>query len=360
MKIMFLANNDAGLYMFRRELLEELLKCHEVILCIPQGDYTKELTDLGCKFFLCDCLERQGKNPLKDLQLLKYYKKVLKEQRPDMVFTYTIKPNSYGGMACAKLNIPYIANITGLGVAIENGGVMQKIALTLYKLGLKKAQKVFFQNSENRDFMVKRGIIKGDYDLLPGSGVNLSRYQILDYPSDETIDFVFVGRTMREKGIEQYFDTAKYIRNKYPMTRFHICGAKEQDYSDQLKTLQEEEIIIFHGIVKDMTTIYKNAACVIHPSFYPEGLSNVLLESASCARPIITTDRAGCREVIDDGVNGYVCKQKDSQDLIKQVEKFLALTWEERRNMGLAGRKKVEKEFNRQIVVDKYLAELKA
>ena len=358
MRIMILANNDAGLYKFRLELLEELVKNHEVLICLPDGDYIENMVELGCQFIPCTCLERQGANPLKDLALMKFYKNALKQHKPDIVFTYTIKPNSYGGMVCGMLKIPYVANITGLGTAIENESWMQKIALTIYKTGLRKAQKVFFQNTANRDFMVKKNVLKGPYDLLPGSGVNLSRYEVSEYPSKDTVDFVFVGRMMKEKGIENYMEATEYIRAKYPETRFHICGSYEQDYRERLEKLQQEGVVIYHGIVKDMVAIYKEMSCTIHPSYYPEGLSNVLLESSACGRPIITTDRAGCKEVIDDGKNGFICKQNNTKDLIQQIEKFLALSREERKQMGLAGRAKVEKEFNRQIVIEKYLAEL--
>ena len=359
MKIMILANSDAGLFKFRRELLETLLQNHEVLICLPYGEYIKEMTDMGCEFIECQHLERRGMNPLKEIQLIDFYQKVLKENKPDIVFTYTIKPNVYGGMVCGKLGIPYAVNITGLGTAVENDGVMQKVTLTLYRMGLKKAQTVFFQNTENKNFMLRKKVIKGEYVQLPGSGVNLKYYLPLEYPKHETIDFVFVARVMKEKGIDNYLEMAEVIREKYPKTRFHICGFCEDNYTQRLSELEERGIIIYHGMVKDMTKIYKKAACTIHPTYYPEGLSNVLLESSASARPIITTDRAGCREVIDDGINGFICKQNDSKDLVKQVEKFLALTWEERRNMGLAGRAKVEKEFDRNIVIEKYLAELK-
>ena len=358
MKVMILANNDAGLYKFRRELLEEMLKKHEVMICLPDGEYIKDMVDMGCKFISCNHLARRGMNPLKEVQLISFYKKILKEKRPDIVFTYTIKPNVYGGMVCGKLGIPYAANITGLGTAVENEGLMQKVTLTLYKLGLKKAQMVFFQNSENKNFMLEKKVVKGDYFQLPGSGVNLKHYQPMEYPKSETTDFVFIARVMKEKGIDNYLETAEFIRKKYPETRFHICGFCEDDYSARLNELQEKGVIIYHGMVKDMTEIYKQAACTIHPTYYPEGLSNVLLESSASARPIITTNRAGCREVIDDSVNGFICKQNDSADLIRQVEKFLALSWEERKAMGIAGRKKVEKEFDRQIVIDKYLQQI--
>lgn len=359
MKILILANNDVGLYKFRKELIEALLEKNEVVICLPYGEFVDELEAMGCKFISCDLLERHGTNPIKELKLISYYKKMIRKTMPDIVFTYTIKPNIYGGIVCSRLNIPYVVNITGLGTAVENAGVMQMITLYLYKLGLRKAQKVFFQNTENRDFMLRKGVVNGAYDMLPGSGVNLQNYTVSEYPNGETIDFVFVSRIMKEKGIDQYLEAAKVIRERYPKTRFHICGFCEEDYEEKLKRLSDDRVIIYHGLVKDMASIYEKMSCVIHPTYYPEGMSNVLLEAAACGRPIITTNRSGCREVVDDGVNGYVVKEKDSQDLIEKIEIFLNQSTEERRQMGLAGRRKVEREFDRQIVIEKYMKEVK-
>lgn len=359
MKILILANNDVGLYKFRRELLEELIKENEVYICLPNGEFVKEMTNMGTKFIPCELLDRHGTNLVKELKLISFYKRILKEYTPDIVFTYTIKPNVYGGIACNKYKVPYVVNITGLGTAVENAGIMQRITLILYKKGLKSAQKVFFQNIENQNFMLEHKVVNGKYDLLPGSGVNLNQYAVMEYPTGDTIDFVFIARVMKEKGIDQYLDAAKYIRKKYPNTRFHVCGACEQDYKETLDKLSEQGMIQYHGLVKDITAIHKISSCTIHPTYYPEGLSNVLLESCACGRPIITTNRAGCREVVNDGVNGFVIKEKNSQDLIEKIEKFLALSYKARMNMGLAGRKKVEREFSRQIVVDKYMKEIK-
>lgn len=358
MKILILANYDVGLYKFRKELLETLLKEHEVYISLPVGIYTQELKDMGCHFIETE-FDRHGTNPLQELKQIGTYRKLLKDIKPDIVFTYTIKPNVYGGMACAMSGVPYVVNITGLGTALENPGIMQKITLILYKLGLKKAKMVFFQNTENRDFMLGHHVIKGAYDLLPGSGVNVDYYKTLDYPVRDTVDFVFIARVMKEKGIDQYLEAAEVIHAKYPNTRFHICGACEQDYEERLQELQERGVIIYHGLVKDMREIHKISSCTVHPTYYPEGLSNVLLESSACGRPIITTNRAGCREVIDDGKNGFIVEQKNAESLIEKLEKFLSLSYEERKQMGLYGRRKVEKDFNRQIVIDKYLEQLR-
>jgi len=360
MRVLILANNDGGIWSFRRELVEELVKDNEVYFCVPNGEFVSRIEALGADFIDNPLLDRHGTNPIKESKLISFYKKILREIKPDIVFTYTIKPNAYGGMACASLGVPYVANITGLGTSIENGGLMQKVSLTLYKIGLRKAQKVFFQNTENRDFMVRHGVVKGAYDMLPGSGVNLNRYIVFPYPKGDTVDFVFIARVMKEKGIDQYLDAAKEIRKRHPETRFHICGFCEQNYEGLLKELNDNGTVIYHGLVSDMTEIYKMISCTVHPTYYPEGLSNVLLESAASGRPIITTDRSGCREVVEDEVNGYVVKQQDSKDLIEKIEKFMSLSPDERKAMGLAGRAKVEREFDRQIVIRKYLDEVKA
>lgn len=358
MRVLILANFGLGLYKFRKELIEELVKENEVLFNIPYDDYVEPLIDLGCSFINNPFLNRHGTNPIREIKLLNHYYRILSEYKPDIVFTYTIKPNVYGGMVCAKLGIPYVVNITGLGTAIENGGILQKVTLSLYKIGLCKAQKVFFQNTENQRFMIDHGVVKGAYDLLPGSGINLNQYKVFPYPNGDTVDFVFVARVMKEKGIDQYLDAAKTIRKRHPETRFHICGFCEQNYNSLLKELDDNGTVIYHGLVSDMTSIYKMAACTIHPTFYPEGLSNVLLESAATGRPIITTDRSGCREVIEDGINGYIVKQCDSQDLIDKIELFLSKSSDERKAMGLNGREKVVKEFDRNIVVRKYLEEV--
>ena len=360
MKIALIGNSDLSIYNYRYELVERLLRDgHSVSVISPNGDLIAPLVEMGCEYYETP-LDRHGTNPIKDLKLMKQYKAILKRIAPDYVFTYTIKPNIYGAMACKSLGIPCIANITGLGTAVENGGIIQKITVLLYKFAFTKIQTVFFQNPENRQFFIDKKIYPDKHKLLPGSGVNLTRFTSYAYPESETVDFVFISRLMKEKGIDQYLEAAEYITKKYPYTRFHICGFCEDEYKDKLSSLEKSDTVIYHGMVKNIETVLEQVHCTVHPTYYPEGLSNVLLESCACARPIITTDRAGCREVVEDGVNGYVVKQQDSQDLIEKLEKFLSLSPEERYQMGLNGRAKVEREFDRQIVVKAYLSEIGA
>lgn len=354
MRILILANNDVGLYKFRRELLETLLKENEVHISIPDGSFVPRLIEMGCKYIETN-FNRKGTNPIKDLELMNNYRKMIRSVKPDVVFTYTIKPNVYGGLACKLEGIPYIVNITGLGAALENKGPLQPITTMLYKIGINKAYKVFFQNKPNCEFMKQRNLVKDNYEIIPGSGVNLNQYHVLDFPSDESIEFVYIGRMITLKGIGHYLNAAKYIKAKYPNTVFHICGIDEDGYLEQVEELERQGIVKYHGLVDNMMDIYEKIQCTVHPSFYPEGMSNALLESCACGKVIITTDRPGCGEIVDDNINGFVVKQNDGEDLIEKIEKYLSLSYEQRKQMGLNGRNKVEKEFNRQIIIDRYL-----
>ncbi len=356
-KLLILANNTGGLYNFRKELIQELVKKYEVYVALPDGRYTSLLEREGCTF-IDTPVNRRGSNPVTDLKLLWTYKNIIRDIRPAVVLTYTIKPNIYGGIASRLSHTPYLVNVTGLGTAVENAGILQNITLSLYKTALKKANCVFFQNSENKDFFIENKVVAENVKLIPGSGVNLNHFTFLPYPSNETTEFVFISRIMKEKGIDQYLEAATYIKNKYPDTTFHVCGFCEEAYESKLQELQDNGTIVYHGLVSDIREVLKQTHCTIHPSYYPEGLSNVLLESSACGRAIITTNRAGCREVVEDGVNGYVVEQKNAQDLIDKIENFLSLDYEEKRQMGIFGREKVEQEFDRQLVVNAYLEEI--
>ncbi len=358
MKILVLANSDMGLYKFRKELIETLVQKHQVYICVPLGSFAQDLQKLGAQLIDCPYLSRRGTNPLEDLRLYRFYIRLLRQIQPSMVFTYTIKPNIYGAMACAKLQIPYVANITGLGSAVETPGMLQKLTLALYKYGLRRAQRVFFQNTANRDFMLTRHVISTPYAVLPGSGVNLKQYCALPYPNERETHFLFVSRILKEKGIDLYLAAAHKLSNS--TVKFHICGPFDSpDYQTKVELAVQKGEVIYHGAQKDMRPFFKQCACLVHPSWYPEGMSNVLLEAAASARPAITTNRAGCREVVEDGKTGFIVPVQDEQALIQAIEKFLSLPLKQRQQMGLNARAKVEKEFDRQIVIDAYLKELK-
>lgn len=357
-KILFLVNHDVVIYNFRLELVERLLKeGYEVHISSPYGERIDELVDLGCIYHEIE-VERHGMNPLSELKLLSNYRSLLNEVKPDYIFGYTIKPNIYGAIAAKEKKIPFIANITGLGTAVENPGPVQKMMILLYKFAFTDVQKVFFQNTENRQFFIDHKIAIDKHGLLPGSGVNLKRFSVKDYPNDKVIRFAFISRIMKEKGIDQYLEAAKIIKEKYKNVEFHICGFCEKEYEGKLNEYNENGIVIYHGMIRNVSEFLENIHCVVHPTYYPEGLSNVLLEACATGRPIITTDRSGCREVVDNGINGYKISQKNTQELIEAIDQFINLSFDEKKNMGLNGRKKVEKEFDRNIVIDKYMMEI--
>lgn len=358
MKVLILSNNDDGILSFRQELIRALIKRNiEVVVSIPKGHRSNEIKELGCDLDFAK-INRRGINPLEDLKLLRHYSRLLSKEHPDVVLTYTIKPNVYGGLACIIKNYPYIVNITGLGTAVENPGLLQKLTVGLYKVAMSKANCIFFQNRGNMGFFEKKKIRKNAHRLIPGSGANIQKFKYIDYPSDKTVKFLFISRLMKEKGIEEFFSTAKHFKRIRKDVEFHILGACEENYMAQLTELESEGVVIYHGLQKDVRPYIAEASCLIHPTFYPEGMSNVVLEAASSGRPVITTKRHGCMEAVEDGVTGYLFKERDTQELINTVDKFLSLNVEQRAEMGKKARLKMEREFDRQIVVEAYLDEI--
>lgn len=353
--ILVLSNHPTWTYKLRGEVLKALVdEGYRVIIAVGYGPEVEILTGIGCEHVDIP-YNRRSVNPIKEVRLFIAYKQLIKKVNPDAVLTYTIKPNLYGAFLCKEYKMPCLVNITGLGSALEESGLIQSFFLRLYRYAFKDVNKVFFQNAYNRDLFVRKGIVHGNDVLLPGSGVNLDKFQPLAYPASETIEFVFISRILKAKGIEEYLQAAKIVREKYPHTMFHICGFCDQDYMGMIKEYAQRGDIIFHGMLEDTREIYKVTHCTVLPSWYSEGMNNVLLESAACARPIITTNRPGCGEIVDDGINGYTVKAHDTEDLISQMEKFIMLPEEKKIEMGMAGRRKVEAQFDRRIVVDEYL-----
>lgn len=364
-RVLILVNHDIVIYNFRKELIERLLKeNYEIYISSPYGERIEKLKEIGCNY-IDTSIDRHGMNPFKDLSLLFFYLKLMKRVRPFVVLTYTIKPNIYGCITGELNKIPCLANITGMGSSIVNGGIKQKISIMLYRIAFRHTKRVFFQNTENWDFFKKRKIIDGQGKLIPGSGVNLEQFRLLRYPTGEllpdghyTLEFIFISRVMREKGIEEYLAAAEEIKEVYPYTRFHILGFCEESYEKMLQEYEKRHIITYHGMQDDITKFLSITHCTVHPSYH-EGMSNVCLESAACGRPVITTDCSGCRETVDDGITGYLVEKANSKALSNVIERFIKLSYKEKRDMGIAGRKKMQREFNRHIVVDTYIKEIK-
>ena len=217
---------------------------------------------------------------------------------------------------------------------------------------------MFFQNQTNRDFCVSHGVTGEHTVLLPGSGVNLEHHQLQPYPEDGKIKFLFISRLLKDKGTDEFFEMARVIKKRYPNTEFQILGWCEGNYQQQLDELVKEGIINYLGSTSDVRPYLAKVHCTIMPSYH-EGMSNVNLESAANGRSVITTDVSGCRETVDDGVTGYLVKPRNAEDLISKVERFILLPYEEKVAMGCAARAKMEREFDRKIVVDAYLNAIK-
>lgn len=360
MKILLLANIDLGLYKFRKELLEMLLAENEVFFCTPDGEYTERMQDMGCKFIPCNVLDRRSTNPIKDLKLINFYRRMIKEIQPDLVLTYTIKPNVYGGIICAHNKVPYIANITGLGTTIENGGLLAFISKSLYRIGLRKAKCVFFQNQENQKLFITNKIVPGRTRLIPGSGVNLNTHCYEPYPSEnQGVRFLFVGRIMKDKGIEELLEVIRKLHRDRKDIVLDVVGFCDEDYSQLLETAEREGAIINHGVQSDVHPFYTAAHCTVLPSYH-EGMANVMLESSSTGRPVITTIVPGCKETFTEGVTGFGCEARSVESLDNAIAKFLKLPHEIKEEMGRQGRKKMESEFDRNIILKAYQEEILA
>lgn len=358
--ILIVGTNMMNLYHHRLELIQRLLNDNfRVIVAAPKGGEEKNLIKLGCEFIHTP-VDNRGTNIKNDFNLLKNLAKICDAEKPDVILTFYTKTNIYGGLIARYKKVPYIENICGLGTSLVSTGVLSKVMAYMYKQALKKSHIVFFQNKSNIDFLKNKKIYKGSHQLLPGSGVSLTRYQVIPYPEESHLEFLFASRIMKEKGIDEYLEAAREIKKKYPETVFNVVGPCEDSYKEIIEKADNEGIIKYHGKLTDLHTIIGKSHCSVLPSYYPEGMANILLESAACGRPVITTQLPGCGETFEDGMTGLKVAPKDSQSLVDAIEKFMALSHEEKAKMGLQGRKKMEKEFDREIVTNQYLHQIKS
>ncbi len=358
MQILILANHSGGLYDFRKDLIAALKQHAEVSVAVPRNDRWDELQALADRVIELP-IDRRGMNPARDAKLLGQYRAILKQLRPDLVLTYTIKPNIYGGLACRALHIPYAVNITGLGSAIENGGWLKRFVLTLYKPVLAGAKVVFFENAGNRDTLAAAGVVPQGRDVvLSGAGVNLEDYPSQPYPLEGAVRFLFVGRVMHEKGVDELFSAARRLKHAYgDGVEFHIVGSFEEGYKPLMDELEQTGVVKYHGYQSDMKHFYAMADCVVLPSYH-EGMSNVLLEAAASGRPLITSDIPGCREAVEPGVSGYLCPARDADALYATMRQFLELPPAQRAAMGAASHDWIARNFDKKAVVAETVAAL--
>ena len=448
-KILILANNDVGLYKFRKEIIEELLKENEVYISLPYGKLVDKLISMGCKF-IDTPVDRRGINPLTDLKLLNSYRKLFNKIKPDLAITYTIKPNIYASLIARFKKIDYAVNITGLGTAFQSDNLLRKLIVFLYKIALKKVKVVFFENEENQNIFINEHIVSRDktcklngagvnledypYNEYPdenqdirflfigasliarfkkidyavnitglgtafqsdnllrklivflykialkkvkvvffeneenqnifinehivsrdktcklnGAGVNLEDYPYNEYPDEnQDIRFLFIGRIMKEKGIDELLDAAGRIKKDYPTVQFDIVGPMEDNYKETIDEYVNNDVINYYGFQSDVKPFIKQCHCFILPSYH-EGMANTLLESASMGRPLITSNISGCKEAINN--NGYLVKVKNSDDLYLKIKEFIALDYQDKVILSKNSRKHIEEVFDKRKVV---------
>lgn len=367
MKIVICLNTAWNLVNFRAGLIRALVAAgHEVVTVAPDDKYAAGLKALGCRFVPLH-MENGGTNPVQDALLTWRFLRLFAHERPDVYLGYTVKPNVYGSIAAHILHIPVINNIAGLGAVFIQDGLLVRVVRWLYRLALKRSAKVFFQNPDDRTLFIDGGMVRAEVtELLPGSGIDLKRFSSLPKPNAENPEFRFllIARMLRDKGVGEYVDAARLLRQRWPRAEFCLLGFVDVQNPASISRAEmdvwvAEGVVNYLGVSDDVRTQLATADCVVLPS-YREGTPRTLLEAAAMARPIITTNAVGCREVVDDGANGYLCKVRDAGDLAAKMDQMLTLTPQQRTDMGLRGRAKMVAQFDEQIVIEKYLAAIEA
>lgn len=365
--IALLTNNDDDVYCFRKELIEALIADgHQLLISCPDGPKFELMKEIPYIYDNPE-IDRRGTNPIKDFVLMMHYRKLFKKYRPAVVLTYTAKPNVYASIAAHQLGIPVINNLTGLGSVVNETGLMKSFIMRLFKLAYQKSACMMFQNETNMNVAIKAGMVKGKYRLIPGSGVDTDRYPLQPYPdggdgkTGEPVVFNYIGRILHDKGVDDYIEAAKRIKAIYPKTEFNLMGfiePTEIHYEKDLKELEEQGIVIYRGSLKDVKPYITRSHCTIHPSTYGEGMSNVLQESASSGRFLITTNNPGCQETVEDNKTGFIYEGGNVDALVHTIERFLALPNSQRKMAGELGRKRMEILFSRKIVIKAYQEEI--
>lgn len=346
---MIIANSSGGLYNFRKDLINELKKNNEIIIVTPFSNKIDKLKTLNVKLIEIP-IDRRGINPITDIKLLNSYRKLFSKIKPDLAITYTIKPNIYASLIARFKKVDYAVNITGLGTAFQSDNLLRKLIVFLYKIALKKVKVVFFENEENQNIFINEHIVSRDKTCkLNGAGVNLEDYPLMEYPDEnKDIHFLFIGRIMKEKGIDELLEAAGRIKKECPAVQFDIVGPMEDNYKETIDEYVNNDVINYYGFQSDVKPFIKQCHCFILPSYH-EGMANTLLESASMGRPLITSNISGCKEAVNN--NGYLVKVRDSNDLYLKIKEFIELDYQDKVILSNNSRKHVEEVFDKRKVV---------
>jgi len=360
MHIAITANASFNIVNFRKGLVKALLKDrHTVVVLAPADDRCAEITELGCRFVPLE-MDVKSLSPAKDIALVRRYVRQFRKEQPDVVLGYTIKNNIFGALAARITGTPFVPNITGLGTAFLSGPLLEAVVLRLYREAFRKVPSVVFQNQDDLDLFLDRKLVKPDQVVLvPGSGIDLKQFAPQAAPrTGSPLTFLMISRLLKDKGVVEYVEAARRVRRDNPNVSFQLLGPIGPENRSALDATavdswQREGIVTHLGSTRDVRPHIAAANCVVLPS-YREGAPRTLIEAAAMARPVITTDVTGCRTVVEDGVNGYLCQVRDASSLTDACHRFIRLTSAERDAMGAAGRQKMEREFNQELVIEVY------
>lgn len=360
MHIVMTVNAAWNIWNFRRGLVEALIADgHRVTILAPPDDSVANLGKLGCRFEPLE-MSVEGLNPLQDLNLLRRFRRLFLDLKPDVVLSYTIKNNIFGALAAKAIGAPFIANVTGLGTAFLSGSLLRSVAEGLCRTAWRDMPVVFFQNEDDRALFLSRGLVSdAQARLLPGSGIDLRRFSPADPPAPDLAPiFLMIGRLLRDKGVFEFVEAARRAKKTRPEARFQLLGsidAKNRTAVDA-KTVQSwvnEGVVEYLGTTSDVRPNIASASCVVLPS-YREGAPRTLIEAAAMSRPVIASDVPGCRAVVERDVSGFLCAPRDAASLADAMMRFLDLPRIDRHAMGQAGRARMEREFDETNVIDAY------
>lgn len=361
-KILILTNYLYGTLRFQTELIQKLGSKYEVVICGPKSEYQTELNKLGVKRYYELPINRRGKNIFEDLFLIFNYIKLIRNVRPNLVLSYSIKPNIYGSIAARILKVNYINSINGLGSTFIKKNILQKMIIFLYKIALKKSECVFFQNEYGIKLFKENRILNSKHLLTPGSGVNTDKFPYVEYHEEDKIIVNFIGRIMHDKGVNEFISLAKYITDKYPNKyEFRLIGKienTENEFISIFKDLEKNAGIKYLGFRLDIYDLIRQSNYLVHPS-YSEGMSNVVLESAATGRIILASNIPGCKEAVENGKTGFLFEPHNYKDLIEKFETALKLTIEEKKEMAYLASQKMKENFDKDIVTNIFITEIR-
>lgn len=364
MKVGIAINTSWNIYNFRIDLVKRLLELgHEVLTIAPNDEYASRLIEMGCCHRSIQ-LENSGLNPIKDLQYMKDFRSILSEEKPDIVLSYTIKPNIYGTLACKKENIPIINNVSGLGTTFLWNKLMKAFIVGLYKYAFRKSNFIFFQNQDDKDlFLDEVKIDANKTGLLPGSGINIDFFNSYRAQSSKgPFTFLMISRLLIDKGVMEYCEAAKILKRGDKDVKFLLLGKQDPDHKrsinlEEFETYVKEDVVEFLGTTDDVREFVAKSDCIVLPS-YREGTPRTLLEAAGMSKPLIATNVPGCKNVVIDNYNGFLCNPRDSQDLADAMSKMLLSADSQLKQFGENSNLLVTEKFDVEIVIEKYFDEI--